>query len=216
VFFGLAVVVLALDATTKQLAMTHLVAGETRRLVGSFLQLTLLRNPGMAFSQATNLTWLLSLIVIGVSIAVVVVSRRCRSLPWTIALGLILGGALGNLGDRIFRTPSVGRGHVVDWISVFADDGHVWPIFNLADSAIVCGAIRNAPTSRVPCPARSSTTSSRLSSRPFRTGRHRGRIPTSSGASHTLKQRSRTKRKRAARLSSMSPRPSQGRPGWDA
>ncbi len=136
VFFGLAVVVVALDATTKQLAMTHLVGGETRHFVGSFLQLTLLRNPGMAFSQATNLTWLLSLIVIGVSIAVVIVSRRCRSLPWTIALGLILGGALGNLADRLFRDPGVLRGHVVDFLEL----PH-WPVFNLADSAVVAGAI---------------------------------------------------------------------------
>jgi signal peptidase II len=136
VFFGLAVVVVALDATTKQLAMHHLVGGETRRFIGSFLQLTLLRNPGMAFSQATNLTWLLSLIVIAVSVVVVVVSRRCASLPWTIALGLILGGALGNLGDRIFRDPGVLRGHVVDFLEL----PH-WPVFNLADSAVVLGAV---------------------------------------------------------------------------
>lgn len=136
VFFGLVAVVVALDATTKQLAMDHLVGGETRRFIGSFLQLTLLRNPGMAFSQATNLTWLLSLIVIGVSIVVVVVSRRCRSLPWTIALGLILGGALGNLADRLFRDPGVLRGHVVDFLEL----PH-WPVFNLADSAVVLGAV---------------------------------------------------------------------------
>jgi len=136
VFFGLGVVVVALDASTKQLAMDHLVAGETRRFIGSFLQLTLLRNPGMAFSQATNLTWLLSLIVIGVSIAVVVVSRKCSSLPWTIALGLILGGALGNLGDRLFRDPGVLRGHVIDFLEL----PH-WPVFNVADSAVVVGAI---------------------------------------------------------------------------
>jgi signal peptidase II len=55
------------------------------------------------------------------------------------ALGLVLGGAIGNLVDRLFRAPSPGRGHVVDWISVFARDGHIWPIFNLADSAIVTG-----------------------------------------------------------------------------
>jgi signal peptidase II len=64
-----------------------------------------------------------------------------RSTGWAIALGLILGGAIGNLADRVFRSPGVGRGHVVDWISAFGPLGQHWPIFNVADSAIVCGAI---------------------------------------------------------------------------
>ena len=64
---------------------------------------------------------------------------------WAVALGLVLGGALGNLTDRIFRAPGVGRGQVVDWISLFGPDGVHWPIFNLADSAIVCGAVLAAP-----------------------------------------------------------------------
>ncbi|MEO6700768.1 MAG: signal peptidase II, partial [Jatrophihabitantaceae bacterium] len=58
---------------------------------------------------------------------------------WAVSLGLVLGGALGNLIDRFFRAPAPGKGHVVDWISVFASDGHVFPIFNLADSSIVVG-----------------------------------------------------------------------------
>jgi signal peptidase II len=61
-----------------------------------------------------------------------------------VALVLVLGGALGNLGDRLFRAPGIGRGHVVDWISLFGPDGSHWPIFNLADSAIVCGAVLSA------------------------------------------------------------------------
>jgi signal peptidase II len=68
-------------------------------------------------------------------------ARRLTSVGWALALGLVLGGAMGNLVDRLFRAPSPGKGHVVDWISVLADDGHVWPIFNLADSAIVTGAV---------------------------------------------------------------------------
>jgi signal peptidase II len=68
-------------------------------------------------------------------------ARRMRSIGWAMALGLILGGALGNLTDRLFRSPGFGRGHVVDWISLFSSDGHVWPVFNVADSAIVCGAV---------------------------------------------------------------------------
>jgi signal peptidase II len=67
-----------------------------------------------------------------------------RSAGWAVALGLVLGGALGNLGDRLFRSPGPGRGWVVDWISLFGPDGVHWPIFNLADSAIVCGALTAA------------------------------------------------------------------------
>jgi signal peptidase II len=67
-----------------------------------------------------------------------------RSAGWAVALGLVLGGALGNLVDRVFRDEGVLRGSVVDFISVFAPDGRVWPIFNAADSAIVCGGILGA------------------------------------------------------------------------
>jgi signal peptidase II len=56
-----------------------------------------------------------------------------------VGLGLILGGAAGNLGDRLFRSPGPLRGHVVDWLSLLAPDGSVWPVFNIADSAIVVG-----------------------------------------------------------------------------
>src|SRR5436305_835188 len=66
---------------------------------------------------------------------------RMRSAGWAVALGLVLGGALGNLSDRLFRAPGVLRGHVVDWISAFGPYGEHWPIFNVADSAIVCGAV---------------------------------------------------------------------------
>jgi signal peptidase II len=72
------------------------------------------------------------------------VAARMRSIGWAVALGLILGGAVGNLIDRLFREPGIGRGHVVDWISLFGPNGVHWPIFNLADSAIVCGAVTAA------------------------------------------------------------------------
>jgi signal peptidase II len=64
-----------------------------------------------------------------------------HSIGWALALGLILGGAIGNLSDRVFRDPGVLRGHVVDWISAFGPYGEHWPIFNIADSGIVCGAV---------------------------------------------------------------------------
>jgi signal peptidase II len=66
---------------------------------------------------------------------------RLRSTGWACSLGLVLGGALGNLSDRVFREPGVFRGHVVDWISLFGPDAKYWPIFNVADAGIVCGAI---------------------------------------------------------------------------
>lgn len=71
-------------------------------------------------------------------------SRRLYSAAWATALGLVLGGALGNLMDRIFRSPGFLRGGVVDFLSVFAPDGRIWPVFNVADSAIVCGGILGA------------------------------------------------------------------------
>jgi signal peptidase II len=76
-----------------------------------------------------------------VVVVIVRTASRLQSRSWAVALGLILGGALGNLVDRIFRAPGVFRGYVVDWISLFGPYGAHWPIFNLADSAIVCGAI---------------------------------------------------------------------------
>jgi signal peptidase II len=71
-----------------------------------------------------------------VIVAILRTARRLRSLPWAISLGLLLGGATGNLVDRIVRAPAPLQGHVVDWIEL----PH-WPVFNLADSAIVCGGL---------------------------------------------------------------------------
>jgi signal peptidase II len=105
-------------------------------LLGGFLKLTESRNPGAAFSLGTSLTLLYSAIAVTVIIVILRTSRRIRSLPWAITLGLLLGGATGNLTDRIFRSPGLFRGWVVDWIQI----PH-WPVFNLADSAIVCGGI---------------------------------------------------------------------------
>jgi signal peptidase II len=99
------------------------------------------RNPGAAFSLATGYTWVLTIVAIAVVVVIARVARRLRSPGWAIALGLVLGGALGNLGDRLFRAPGPLQGHVVDMVSVFAPDGRAWPVFNVADSAIVCGGI---------------------------------------------------------------------------
>jgi lipoprotein signal peptidase len=106
------------------------------RLLGGFLTLTLLRNSGAAFSFGPGLTVVFTLIAVGVIGFILRTSRRLRSLPWAITLGLLLGGAMGNLTDRLLRAPGAFRGDVVDWIQV----PH-WPVFNVADSAIVCGGV---------------------------------------------------------------------------
>lgn len=135
----LAGAVFVLDIVTKVVGVALLEGREPVRLLGGAVYLVLVRNPGAAFSLATGYTWLLSLIAGAVVVAIIRISRRLRSTGWAVALGLILGGALGNLADRIFRSPGPLVGHVVDTVSLFAPDGSVWPVFNLADSAIVTG-----------------------------------------------------------------------------
>lgn len=134
--------VLALDVVSKVLVVAKL--PETHRPVralGGVFYLQQTRNSGAAFSLGTGFTVLLTVVAVAVVVIIVRTAGRLRSTGWAIALGLILGGALGNLADRVFRAPGIGRGHVIDWISAFGPDGKYWPIFNLADSAIVCGAV---------------------------------------------------------------------------
>jgi signal peptidase II len=134
-----ATVVLLLDVLSKVVAVITLEGHPPVELLGGGLYLVVYRNSGAAFSMATGLTWLLSLIALGVVVAIVRLAPRLRSAGWAFGLGLVLGGALGNLVDRLLRAPGPLRGHVVDFLSLLAPDGSVWPVFNLADSAIVCG-----------------------------------------------------------------------------
>jgi signal peptidase II len=137
VFAGIAAFVLAADIITKSLVVAHLRPGEPVHVLGDVLEFNLLRNPGAAFNIGTGYTIVFTAIALGVIISIVRTARRLRSLGWAITLGLLLGGAMGNLGDRIFRSPGIFRGNVVDWIEVT----RYWPVFNLADSAIVCGGV---------------------------------------------------------------------------
>jgi signal peptidase II len=136
-----ATVALLLDVLTKSLAVSSLDAQRPLRLLGGAVYLTLVRNSGAAFSMASGLTWLLTLIALVVVVVIVRLAPRLRSPGWALGLGLVLGGALGNQMDRLLRAPGPLRGHVVDFVSLFAPDGQVWPVFNLADSAIVCGGV---------------------------------------------------------------------------
>jgi signal peptidase II len=118
--------------------------GEDVRLLGGALYLTQYRNVGAAFSFAEGWTIVFSLVAVVVAVVIVRTARSLFSTAWAVALGLVLGGAIGNLIDRVFRDPGFLRGGVVDFLSVFGPDGEVWPIFNVADSAIVCGGILGA------------------------------------------------------------------------
>jgi signal peptidase II len=141
---ALAAGVLLLDLTTKLIVVATIEPGEDIRVLGGLLYLTDLRNVGAAFSFAEGATVLFSMIAVVVAVVIVRSARRMFSTGWAVALGLVLGGALGNLIDRIFRDPGFLRGGVVDFLSVFAPDGRVWPVFNVADSAIVCGGVLGA------------------------------------------------------------------------
>jgi len=140
----LALIVVALDVISKSLIVSQLGPRGQVRLLGGAIYLIETRNAGAAFSVGTGATILLTAIAVVVIAIIVRAARRLQSTGWAVALGLILGGAIGNLIDRLFRAPGFGRGHVVDWISLFCNDGHIWPVFNLADSAICCGAVTAA------------------------------------------------------------------------
>jgi len=131
----LAALVLAADQATKVWALANLEQGQWRPLLGEAIQLTLVFNPGAALSFGTGMTWLLTLVAVGVTVVVVRSARKLGSRGWTLAFGLLLGGALGNLYDRFFRDPGFARGHVVDFIDWFG-----WFVGNVADIAIVVAA----------------------------------------------------------------------------
>ena len=133
--------VVALDLITKIIAVALLTPGESPRILGGLVYFSLIRNPGAAFSMATGMTWLLALVAIGVVVVIIRMAPRLRSTAWAISLGLVLGGACGNLIDRIFRSPGFLQGHVVDFVSVFGPNAQYFPVFNVADSAITVGGI---------------------------------------------------------------------------
>ena len=134
--FGVALAVVTIDQVTKAWALTGLADGRRRDLVGWMFGLELTRNPGAAFSMATGVTWLFTLIAAATVVVIVRLSGRLGSGAWALVLGLLLGGAAGNLCDRLFRPPSFGRGHVIDFLAL----PH-FPLFNLADTSITCAAV---------------------------------------------------------------------------
>ncbi|TPG32255.1 signal peptidase II [Mycolicibacterium hodleri] len=131
-----AAIVLFLDVVTKVLAVKLLTPQQPVSIIGDTVTWTLVRNSGAAFSMGTSYTWVLTLVATGVVIGIIWMGRRLVSPWWALGLGMILGGALGNLVDRFFRSPGPLRGHVVDFMSI-----GWWPVFNVADPAVVGGAI---------------------------------------------------------------------------
>jgi signal peptidase II len=130
---AIAVVAYGLDQGTKYLVTTNLAVNETVPVLGEILQLHYVTNPGAAFSFATGFTWMLSIVAIGAIVFIIGFAPRIRSLGWATMFGLVLGGAFGNVTDRLTRPPGFGVGHVIDFIQVWGFPA----IFNVADIAVV-------------------------------------------------------------------------------
>ncbi|MFK4147576.1 signal peptidase II [Streptomyces sp. NPDC004065] len=136
VLFAVAAFAYALDLVSKLIVVAKLEHHAPIRIIGDWLQLEAIRNAGAAFGVGEAFTVIFTVIAAAVIVVITRLARKLYSLPWAVALGLLLGGALGNLTDRLFRAPGVFEGAVVDFIA----PKH-FAVFNLADSAIVCGGI---------------------------------------------------------------------------
>ncbi|MER6956151.1 MULTISPECIES: signal peptidase II [unclassified Streptomyces] len=136
VLFTVAAFAYVLDLVSKMIVVAKLEHHAPIEIVGDWLRFEAIRNAGAAFGFGEAFTIIFTVIASAVIVVIARLARKLYSLPWAIALGLLLGGALGNLTDRIFRAPGVFEGAVVDFIA----PKH-FAVFNLADSAIVCGGI---------------------------------------------------------------------------
>ena len=135
VTIGLALLVILLDQGSKLWAENNLTVGESTPIIGDLLRFQLIYNPGAAFSIGVGYTWIFTIIAAIAVVAIAIFAWRVTSRAWAILLGLLLGGASTHFGDRMFRAPSLGQGHVVDFIGY----GNLF-IGNVADIVIVgCG-----------------------------------------------------------------------------
>lgn len=133
---AVAATVVTADVLTKRLAVDRLSGRAPIEVIDGILTFRLVRNPGAAFGMAAGLTVVLTLVAVVVVVVMLRVAARLRSVGWAVALALVLGGAVGNLVDRLFRDPGPLRGRVIDYIEL----PH-WPVFNVADSCIVSGGL---------------------------------------------------------------------------
>ncbi|HQR81225.1 MAG TPA: signal peptidase II [Actinomycetota bacterium] len=136
VAWATAATVLVVDQLTKAWAVAALEGGPERPVLGELLKFSFVRNSGAAFGLGAGATIVFSLLAIVVAVVLFRMSTRLVSMWWAVALGLMLGGAVGNLIDRLFRSPAPLQGHVVDFLRL----PH-WPVFNVADMSLVTAAV---------------------------------------------------------------------------
>lgn len=129
-------VVLLVDQLTKTWAVATLEGQPDRQIIGDLLRFSFVRNPGAAFGLGGGGTIIFSLVAVVVAVVLFRMSTKLVSIWWAVALGLMLGGAVGNLLDRLFREPAPLRGHVVDFLRL-----PNWPVFNVADMSLVTAAV---------------------------------------------------------------------------
>jgi len=134
--YGTAAAVLAVDQLTKQLVVANLAGRPPVDVIGEFVQLRYTTNSGGAFSLLTGAPLFFGIMAMVIIGGIVYASRRAQPLSLLVVLGLILGGALGNLADRLLRGDAFLQGEVVDFVRV-----GIWPVFNVADSCVVVGGI---------------------------------------------------------------------------
>lgn len=134
--FAIIPLVAVIDQLSKAWVLATLKPGVPQPVIGDWFRFLLVFNPGAAFSIGQGMTWLFTLIQAGFVVGVSVYARRITHSWQAVGLGMIAGGALGNLFDRLFREPGVFFGHVVDFVSVGS-----FAVFNLADSAITVGVV---------------------------------------------------------------------------
>ncbi|CAL9401838.1 Lipoprotein signal peptidase [Nocardiopsis dassonvillei] len=130
-----ALAAIGVDLLTKEAVLAAFREGERLDVIGEIVQFTLVYNTGAAFSMGTDHTWVFTTIASIVVLVIAYIGLRVRSVWWAVTLGLMMGGAAGNLVDRIFREPEPFHGAVVDFIKVMD-----FPVFNVADSCVVVGA----------------------------------------------------------------------------
>jgi signal peptidase II len=136
IIYGIAALVIGADQLIKWVVIQRLAGRPPLRLIGDFVQLRYTTNSGGAFSLLTGAPVFFALTAIAVIGGLVYASSRTRGLPIAVALGLLMGGAVGNVLDRLLRGDHLLRGEVVDFVKIGP-----WPLFNLADSCIVIGGI---------------------------------------------------------------------------
>jgi len=135
---GAAAVVIALDQLSKWWVVDNLIGSQPRNLVWT-LRLVYAENTGMAFSRGSGSGPIIGLVALAIVAVLLVAARRMTSTAMLVLAGVVIGGALGNVIDRLSRVPAGGKfmsGPVVDFL-----DLQWWPVFNVADAAIVVGGI---------------------------------------------------------------------------